>query len=155
MANDAASMNLSFESDALQTVGDKSLGTRVSADSDDNSVVQAYTTKAGSKVIPGRSGHDDKEACGILREFEEFYPHDASERWEFAPKEEEKRYHDGVGHDAQWFYDKNKREGGASWTRKEKTLWDTAPKKKPSKRLADDGKWYGQNSKLVPEVDYR
>ena len=71
MAN-AAELNLSYESDALQTVDDKSPGTRVSADSEDKSIVQEYNTKTGSKVIPGRSGHDDKEACGILREFEEF-----------------------------------------------------------------------------------
>ena len=79
MIENEAALNLSFdarsvESDALQTVDDKSLGTRVStsANSDVNSVVQEYNTKTGSKVIPGRSGYDNKEACGIFREFEDF-----------------------------------------------------------------------------------
>lgn len=62
-------------SDGLQTVDDQTLGTRVTVaeDEDDASFIVQHSTKTGSRVIPGLSGRDNKEVCGMFHEIEDFF----------------------------------------------------------------------------------
>ena len=60
-------------SDTLQTVDDRTPGTRVHANKSDSSFVVERTSKAGSRAIPGLSGHANKEVCGMLHQVEDFF----------------------------------------------------------------------------------
>lgn len=80
-------------------------------------------------------------------EFEKYYTgDDLDNRWTWAPKETDKKFCDivGMNMDPLYFYNRNKKEGGENWSKKQKTLWDDAPAAviPNGKHLADDGQWY-------------
>lgn len=104
-----------------------------------DSQIASMTVK---NLMKGRRLADDGKWY-TKEEFAKFYPHDFTERWENAPSDQARRCDDfGNEHDAQWFFEKNTREGGRDWSKNVKTLWDTAPKISSVKRLGDDGTWY-------------
>eukprot|EP00562_Extubocellulus_spinifer_P027645 CAMPEP_0178639016 /NCGR_PEP_ID=MMETSP0698-20121128/15226_1 /TAXON_ID=265572 /ORGANISM="Extubocellulus spinifer, Strain CCMP396" /LENGTH=969 /DNA_ID=CAMNT_0020279297 /DNA_START=530 /DNA_END=3440 /DNA_ORIENTATION=+ len=60
-------------SETLQTVDDHDLGSPTSVNDSDASFVVERNSKAGSRAIPGVSGHTNKEVCAMFHQVEEFF----------------------------------------------------------------------------------
>merc|ERR1712194_915235 len=102
-----------------------------------------YTTKysnIGGSSVGGNvgAGNSSSGCCRRLAddgkwwsftEFMSFYP-GQPERWDNSPREDERRIDGrsgtGMPHNAQWFYDRNAREGGPQWTKNYKPGWQEA-----------------------------
>lgn len=63
----------------------------------------------------------------VKSEFDKFYP-GQPEYWDYAPSQNEKRIHNGVAHDAAWFYKMNTDLNGPKWTKNHRAMWDEAKK---------------------------
>jgi len=90
-----------------------------------------YTSNSTNTMSGGCSGLNrrlaDDGKWWNQTEFMQFYP-GQPERWDNAPREEERRIDSNTGmcHDAQWFYNKNSTEGGSQWTKNYKPRWQEA-----------------------------